>query len=104
MDKEKKRKRLSYGLVLKNSGNNELALVENDDEKEKQERRKSRILLASGRKSLARSFGEEDNLFSNTIVPPKNPLSNNQLAELYSICLRLCSENVYYISLFEIHF
>lgn len=94
---DKKRKRLSYGLALKNSGNNELALVENDDEKEKQERRKSRLLLASSRKSLAGSFGEEDNLFSNQInnIPPKNPLSNHQLAELYSICLRLCSENVY---------
>lgn len=92
---DKKRRRLSYGISLKNSGSNDLALAENDDAKEKQERRKSRIMMTSGRKSLAGSFGEEDNLFSQNIdsIPPKNPLSNNQLSELYSICLRLCSEN-----------
>lgn len=88
---ENKRRRLSMGTALKNS-NNDLELLENDDEKEKKERRKSKIGNVLSRKSTVGSFHEEEMDIDEPVN--KNPLSNEQLSDLYAICLRLCSENV----------
>lgn len=88
MDKKRRR---SLGTALKNS-NNILVLSENDDEQEKKERRKSKLSNVLSRKSMAGSFSDGEIEEENST--PKNPLSNEQLSDLYAICLRLCSENV----------
>jgi hypothetical protein len=99
----KTKKRLS--LVQENGENAEL-LPQNDDEAEKIERRKSKA--QDHRFNLKQISQNED---PNSLVQTKqvaissthqSSLTNQQLAELYANCLKLCTENVIilFLSLF----
>jgi hypothetical protein len=95
----KSKKRLS---LCSNNPIHEEFLIQNDDEAEKIERRKSRTqngLRISTHTNLKQLTQNKD---QNSPVATKqksssthSSLSNQQLAELYANCLKLCTENVF---------
>ncbi|PRP89354.1 condensin complex subunit 2-like [Planoprotostelium fungivorum] len=99
-----RKKRLSVGFALSNPRRSsvgdapppEVVMEENDDEAEKMERKKSRE-GSTDSSSRRKSIGGKDKRLS--IAPTedqrnrKKMLSNAQLSELYSSCIRLSTEN-----------
>lgn len=102
-----KKRRLSSGWSLKNGGNEDLFFEPNDDEAE---RRQSRVHIpdtgASSSKSkptiepITKKKKPNDIKEEESAIPPSaaskrtDKLSNDQIVELYSNCIKLCTENV----------
>jgi len=106
-----KRKRLSAAGFTKNADGSKNAsefFDENDDEAEKLQVKKAkeggdfktpakkskRVSMAPERMEIDKSDEETASTQKSQAPQPTQPLSNQQLSDLYAQCLRLCNENV----------
>jgi hypothetical protein len=109
--KGSKRKRLSAVGFTKNPDGSKNAaefLDENDDEAEKLQVKKAkeagefktpakkakRVSMAPERMEMDKSDEDVTSSQRSQAPQPTQPLSNQQLSDLYAQCLRLCNENV----------